>query len=280
MLLKFQEGRENSFFAMTDVSGSDRMSLLSDPSLYKIIWMRKGMSRLVVDSIQYDLDANQIAFLTPHNMVDQLSESGDFVIFLFNREFYCIREHDQQVSCHGYLFYGSSSTPIIQLTEVESKRFTHLFDIFQEEFDLKDRVQGEMLRTLLQQLLIKSSRIGKRLMINPGIEQAKLDVIRKYNVLVEQNYRKLHRVKDYAELLLKSPKTLSNLFAQYNDQSPLGVINERIVLEAKRLLSYSDMTVDEISYELGYKEAPHFSKFFKKHSGISPSDFRKQAQLT
>ncbi|MGY0041525.1 helix-turn-helix domain-containing protein [Pedobacter sp. NJ-S-72] len=78
----------------------------------------------------------------------------------------------------------------------------------------------------------------------------------------------------YAELLNRSPKTLSNLFAIYNHKSPLAVIQERIVLEAKRLLIYTDKSAKEIAYDLGFDDAAYFSNFFKKHNAFSPSDFR------
>jgi len=81
-------------------------------------------------------------------------------------------------------------------------------------------------------------------------------------------------VKDYATLLFKSPKTLSNIFSKHIGKSPLTVINERIILEAKRLLLYSQKSTDEIAQELGYKDTGHFSKFFKKHAGYSPSNFK------
>ena len=93
--------------------------------------------------------------------------------------------------------------------------------------------------------------------------------------MVEQHYREKHQVGDYADLLFKSPKTLSNLFNKYNKKTPLMVINERIMLEARRLLLYSDKTSEEISRELGYKEGGHFSKFFKRNEGLSPKEFKK-----
>ena len=106
-----------------------------------------------------------------------------------------------------------------------------------------------------------------------------MSIIRDYNILVEKHFREYHHVKDYANLLFKSPKTLSNLFPKYSDKSPLMVINDRILLEAKRLLIYSDQSAIEIAEELGYKDASHFSKFFKKHVGMSPTIFRKSRSV-
>ncbi len=103
----------------------------------------------------------------------------------------------------------------------------------------------------------------------------KLDIIRQFNVLVEQNFRTKHKVADYAEILNKSPKTISNLFAQYNEKTPLQIIQERKILEAKRLFIFTDKTAKEVAYDLGFDDAAHFSRFFKNSTGQSPSDFRK-----
>jgi len=93
--------------------------------------------------------------------------------------------------------------------------------------------------------------------------------------LVDQVHAVRPQTESYANLLFKSPKTLSNLFPKFTDKTPLMVINERIVLEAKRLLLYSTKSNDEIAMELGYSDGSHFSKFFKKHEGQSPSAFKK-----
>jgi len=77
-------------------------------------------------------------------------------------------------------------------------------------------------------------------------------------------------------MLYKSPKTLSNLFKKNNSPSPLKIINDRIALEAKRLLLFSNKTAEQISYELGYKEAGHFSKFFKLQTGLPPATFKEK----
>jgi AraC-like DNA-binding protein len=87
-------------------------------------------------------------------------------------------------------------------------------------------------------------------------------------------------VQDYADMLFKSPKTLSNLFKTYNEKSPLRIIHERIILEARRLFYYTDMTVSDVAFELGYEEVAPFSKLFKKIAGQSPSQFQKSLVLS
>ena len=94
-------------------------------------------------------------------------------------------------------------------------------------------------------------------------------------MLVEGHFREKHKVIDYAELLNKSPKTLSNLFTKYNNKTPLQVISDRIILEAKKLLLLSKQSSKEIAYSLGFSEPSHFSKFFKNQVGTSPINFKK-----
>jgi AraC-like DNA-binding protein len=106
------------------------------------------------------------------------------------------------------------------------------------------------------------------------LPEAEFDLVRRFNLLVENHYRQFHQVQDYANLLNKSPKTLSNLFAQYNHKTPLQVIKDRIVIEAKRLLHYTDKSAKEIAFELGFDDPANFSRFFKQQTGLPPSDFK------
>jgi AraC family transcriptional activator of pobA len=81
-------------------------------------------------------------------------------------------------------------------------------------------------------------------------------------------------VNYYAQRLNKSPKTLSNIFALYNRKTPVQMIQERIIIEAKRLLNYTDRSVKQITYELGFEDPAYFSNFFKRNTSVSPIEFR------
>ncbi len=278
MKLQYNNIKDESNFILTNFNCGPSQELLQSKSFYKILWNRSESTSITIDGYQIQLDQHQLVFCTPLNILEIPVNSG-IIAIVFNQEFYCIREHDQEVSCHGLLFFGSSSAPMIKLSDKEQESFQRMFAIFEEEFETKDHIQGEMLHVLLKRLLITATRLIKREFVEPDMPTGQFDLIRQYHVLVEQNFREKHQVADYADLLFKSPKTLSNVFKKTGDMSPLKVINERITLEAKRLLLYSDKTAEEIAYELGFKEAAHFSKFFKKQLGTPPATFKKSHKL-
>jgi AraC-like DNA-binding protein len=272
MLHTYSNRKDSSYFSLSN-------EIIDEKQTYKIFWQRTGFSKLNVDGIDYCIHENQILFLTPLNQLQVIESTSELNQLSFNREFYCIQQHDQEVSCYGYLFFGSSDVPIISLDSKEQESFDLLIKVILEEFENSDHIQGEMLQVLLKRFLIKCTRLARKNLSNPEINQDKLDIIRQFNVLVEMHFKQKHKVADYASLLNKSPKTISNLFGEYNDKTPLQVIQERISLEAKRLFIHTDKTAKEVAYELGFDDAAQFSRFFSKVVGKSPTDFKKQAVL-
>ena len=276
MNLSYSNSTDQSVFSLRDFSCSEINKEAEKDASFRILWVKEGTTTVTVDGIPKKIAKNHILFLTPLHKLKITDTSTGVITFSFNKEFYCIKEHDSEVSCYGYLFYGSSDIPILELNEKEHNSFELLFQIMHEEFEEKDKIQGEMLQMLLKRMLIKSTRIAKQGLANPSITKENLDIVRKFNVLVEMHFHTKHKVSEYAELLHKSPKTLANVFAQYDAQSPSQIINNRIVLEAKRLLLYTDKSAKEIAFELGYDDAAVFSRFFKKQTGTSPSNYKKQ----
>ena len=121
--------------------------------------------------------------------------------------------------------------------------------------------------------------MAKKQLITKELHNSKIEIVRQFNVLVDIHYKTKKQVSDYAEMLNKSPKTLSNYFLLYNKKSPLQIIHERIVLEARRLLVYTDMTSKEIAYELGFEDVTIFNKMFKKIMAFTPSDFKRSQKV-
>lgn len=270
------KGRDTSTFNLIDVSELKYRSSGKRDDLYKIVWAMNDELTLGIDGYRVLLQKNHLLFATPLNQLDLDIENRDIVIYTFNREFYCIRDHDAEVSCNGFLFLGSSTPIMVELSPKEQKSFHLLYEFFVEEFDTMDHIQGEMLLVLLKRLLIKSVRIARKALPVEDMPQPKLDSIRKFNLLVEMHFREKHKVSEYADLLHITPKSLSNLFSRYYNKSPLKVITERIILESKRLLDFSDKNINEVALTVGFDEESHFSKFFKTQVGLSPKEYKDQ----
>jgi AraC-like DNA-binding protein len=275
MKLDYHDSRDEARFTLTNFQCKSSIQLLTEKDLYKILWCTIGEQKLIVDGYAVVLKANQVVFCTPVNKVEIPDENHGLISYFFNREFYCIQNQDAEVSCMGLLFYESSDAPVINLDEKEQNSMSAMRLLFEEEFENKDQIQGEMLRTLLKRILITATRLIKRDQNQDQLTTKQVNLIRKFNILVEQHFKEKHQVADYANLLFKSPKTLSNFFKKHEVKSPLKIINDRITAEAKRLLRNSNQTAEEIAYELGYSEPSHFSKFFKKQTGLSPLVYRK-----
>ncbi|MDF1865053.1 MAG: helix-turn-helix domain-containing protein [Saprospiraceae bacterium] len=245
--------------------------------LLSLAWNTGDTQKVIIDEIEMDFPKNSFLSLMV-NQSFRFEKPQDVVLWQYNREFYCIVDHDKEVSCAGFLFYGVSGSLLIELSEVEIRKFTLLLEVFKDEFQYRDNIQGEMLRMLLKRLIIILTRLGKEQYLSKSIENNEYDLVREYSLLVENNFKKHHQVQDYANMLNKSPKTLSNLFSKHHHKTPLQIIRDRIFLEGKRLLIYTDKTSSEIAYDLGFDEPAHFSRFFKKMNGQSPSEFKTEVK--
>ena len=183
-------------------------------------------------------------------------------------------DHDTEVGCKGLLFFGASQLPVITIPDDDLLQFETLWTMFSIEMQSKDNLQIDMLQMMLKRYLILCTRLFKTQDQFPS-EKVETDIIRNFNFLVEQHFKTKHSVTEYAELLNKSPKTLSNIFSKIGSKTPLQYIHERKMLEARRRLRYTDMQIQEIAYEIGYEDIQAFSRFFKKQEGVSPSVYKE-----
>ncbi|WP_103071137.1 helix-turn-helix domain-containing protein [Aquimarina sediminis] len=271
-----KEFKEFSTGAILNIADEELLQLYVKTELiglFTFIWSRTTDVVIQIDGIMVTLQKDKIIVLTPNQYFKFISGS-DAIVYQFNREFYCIKDHDKEVSCMGVLFYGNSTFPIINLDHKEHNKLDQLHKVFLDELDTVDTIQAEMLRMLMSRFIITTTRLIKQQSNYNNLDE-QVNLIRNFNILVETYFRKEHAVKFYAEKLFKSPKTLSNNFSKF-EKSPLQIIHDRIILEAKRLLIYTDKSAKEIAYEIGFEDASHLSRMFKRHTSFSPSEFRKQ----
>ncbi len=273
-------GPTDEYLQLAEIT-NENCNLLKEatPSGQSLLWMMEDGNQLNIDGRDYTFQQNEVVCLTQFHQASVKAVSAIRLV-RFNRPFFCVVDRDSEVGCKGVLFFGASQLPVFQIPADELEKFDILWRMFSIEIQSRDSLQIEMLQMMLKRLLILSTRLYRAQKLS-GVagENSNLDIIREFNFLVEEHFKTKHTVAEYAGMLHKSPKTISNLFARLGAKTPLQIIQERKMLEARRMLRYTGLPVKEIAYELGYEDLQTFSRFFKVQERVSPSEFRGQASV-
>lgn len=242
----------------------------------KVFFIPSGYE-LTVDFNRYNTKKPSLFFLTSQHLNIEKGKEESMLLH-YNRDFYCIQIHDKEVACDGLLFHNVFEIPFVGLDQSEAIMIKGLFQNIKDELEWKDSSAEEMIRTYVKQIIIKATRKWKKQNLDndtikiPGSE---LDIFRDFSRHLEIHFREKHNVSDYAELLHIAPKTLTHKFKSLNLESPNQFIINRILLEAKRLLFYTDKPVKEIAYDLGYEDPAYFNRLFTHKTGSTPANFKK-----
>ena len=241
---------------------------------YSIYWIQEGKGTYNIDFESYTFTDNMLFFLSPGQVFTVDSEEIKTAYKLtFVRDFYCIQTHDKEVACNGILFNNIYETPFVKPCNKDTEKLNFILDGLIDELQQNETAQYDMLQSYLKQFIICIVRVKKENHVLK--EDIETRLFKDFSLLVEQNFRKLHAVKDYANRLGISPKSVTKHFQKLGAIKPSSFIKNRILLEAKRLLIYTDKTVKEIAFELGFNDPAYFTRFFTKATSKSPLQFKK-----
>lgn len=160
--------------------------------------------------------------------------------------------------------------------DVKESKLKNICEWMALEAQLRQPAFQLCLEGLLQSLLVNLSRLGQsKTIFNPNDRFTE-----KFKSILEENFKKQHSVDFYAKKMGLSAKALTMRISRKLGKSARSLIQDRCMIEAKRLLAYSDATIAEISYELGFEDPNYFARFFTAHNKIAPGRYRKLAQKT
>ena len=241
---------------------------------YSIYWIKEGEGTYNIDFESYSFDGNVLFFLSPGQVFSVDSEKiKEAYKISFVRDFYCIQTHDKEVSCNGVLFNNIYETPFVKPCKEETAKLDFILENLIEEFQQQETAQYDMLQAYLKQFIILSVRIKKEDYTIKDDKETKL--FKDFSTLVDLNFKKEHSVTYYGERLGLSPKSITKHFQKIGIITPSEYIKNRIILEAKRQLIYSDDSVKQIAYDLGFNDPAYFTRFFTKSATVSPLQFKK-----
>ncbi len=248
---------------------------------YQIIWFRRGHGTHRVDFVDYPFTDNTIFFVAPGQIhAFDGREDCEGVIILFNASFLADEESSESIFLKYNVFNAYDSLPYYKVSDEEAERLMPLVNEMNREYSLTYAfAHKDYMQYLLRLFLIRVQRCGER----KDIEKLHFYSIAnrtfvRFRQLLEKNFREVHTVQDYADLLNISARTLTKYVSQSTHCSPLQIINDRIVLEAKRQLQHTSLNIKEIGYGMGFEDPSYFVKFFKRLTGMMPSEFRKEKE--
>lgn len=247
---------------------------------YTVILVTEGSGAYYADIGKFSYQAPVLLFSTPLQKlkIEHCGTLNGYAV-QFHGDFYCIEYHKARVSCNGLLFNNIYIEPSVNLTNDETTTFEGICREIEQEF--KSAAPDEIvLRSYLQLFLAKSSSIKLRNMADGEKEQVKDEKMEQFMQLLEQNFLTLHKPNDYADLLAMSPNNLSKRCNRYYGKSPSLMIQERLILEAKKKLHLTRQSIKEIAFALNFSDEFYFSRFFKNFTKVSPQSYRDQAGIS
>lgn len=163
---------------------------------------------------------------------------------------------------------------IVEPGEDALSQLTILFELLMQEYTSQRDLRREMISQFLNILMLHLFRMSKMITAD-RLYPCRHTLLHKFETLVEQQYKLQKKVADYAGQLFITPNYLNEIIKQATGHSAGYYIRQRVVLEAIRQARYTGENMKQIAYKLGFSDMAHFSKFFKKQSGRTFSDFRK-----
>ncbi|WCT09907.1 helix-turn-helix domain-containing protein [Mucilaginibacter jinjuensis] len=247
---------------------------------YSVMLITEGSGRYYADIGKFDFEAPVLLFSTPlQSLKVEHNVTLNGYILQFHGDFYCIEYHKARVACNGLLFNNIYIEPSVKLSGNEAAIFEGICQDIENEFNA-DEHDEVVLRSYLQLFLAKSSSVKLRNMAAEEKEQPKDEQMERFMQLLEQHYMVLHKPTDYANLLAMSPNNFSKRCNRYYGKSPSLMIQERLILEAKKKLHLTRQSIKEIAFALNFSDEFYFSRFFKKFTKVSPQVYREQAGIS
>lgn len=245
---------------------------------YLVMLFTKGSGTHDIDFKSYPIKPGSIFFMRPGQMhVWHLSKDADGYIF-FHDEIFFDRSLNSQ-SLQAYSLYSIFHNKAHYLPG--KKELPKLTDLFKEvvfEFHHPELLKNQKIQALLNLIYIELLRVLPKQQLPE--QENYLIKLRQFQELIDKHFKSHKTASEYADLMNLSDKHLNRICRSCLNKTSTELIAERIILEAKRLLISSGLSISQIAYDLGYKDKSYFTRIFKKQTGITPLVFHSKYSVS
>jgi AraC family transcriptional regulator, transcriptional activator of pobA len=242
---------------------------------YHIFWVQKGTAEYLVDFAPVKLKAGSFLFVNKDRVqAFDYEHKHDGKLLLFTDSFFGKSEDDAKYLHRSILFNDLLDIPVIDIKTNSSLQT--IFNAIEIELTKdNDAYHYDLLHNLLHNLLLLAERERRKQGFKEIAKGADLDYTVLFRDLLSAQFKTLKSVSGYASQMNVSEKRLTAATTKTMGKSPKTIIDERVMLEAKRLLIHTSLSIKEVGYDLGFEEPTNFIKFFRKHTDKTPIEFRE-----
>jgi AraC family transcriptional activator of pobA len=229
---------------------------------YHFVYLEKGSGWHEVDFVRHEAAAGQLYSVLPGQV-----HAWDFGV---STKGFVLEFTKESLRDGASLLHAIGQLPALFPEHLSSLPYFAM--MFQEFTEAKPGYRAS-LEHLLCAFLIQLNRHSSTV-----ARPVAKGLVEKFRSLVDAHFREQHAVEFYAEKLGVKAKALTTKLSAALGKSAGAVIQERCLIEAKRLLAYSDLPVSEVGYEVGFEDPNYFARFFRQRAGMAPGKFRQLAQ--
>ncbi|MBQ2728616.1 MAG: AraC family transcriptional regulator [Alistipes sp.] len=242
---------------------------------FSALIMLTGEATVQVNMKSYTIKPNTIVFFNPNSVIrsERVSANASGYFLAYSKSF--INDIQVGLSASLPIYMHFRISPVLRVTQEDVTEILQVFRLMKRVLHGEEmRYRNEIVRSLFTTAFYIIAEINKREEAQRP-KQGRCEVIfDEFMLLLEKHCRRERNVGFYAKLLNLTPKYFSTAIKEVSGKTAARWIDEAVILEAKTLLKYSGMSIQEIAYELNFSTQSFFGKYFKQHTGDSPSRYK------
>jgi AraC family transcriptional regulator, transcriptional activator of pobA len=243
---------------------------------FEVLYLLKGSGYHVIDTNKYEIKPSCVFFMSPgqaHKL--ELSNDIEGFIFIFTADFYLLNRSNQNTLIEFPFFYTihQDNPPLLLSNESDIRFLESLFRQSISEIRESGESNTEMLRSILDLILTTCAaryQVTENL-LNKGKGQI---LVKRFFHLVEENHQKNLSMSDYSGMIGITPNHLTQTVKLLTGKTSSQIVKAKQLLEIKRLLVHTNLSISEIANQLNFEDQSYFTKFFKRETGLTPIQYR------
>lgn len=244
---------------------------------FTIVFVTKGNALLKLNLIDYSVQKNDLVIISPNDVRQFISVSADctFIGIGFTQDF-LLHSGLHKKNIEAFDFFSSQAKPVLSIDEENTEILYNLFSILRKKnaskedtFFIEEFIHHGFIALIFEiaSLFRKSNSVHLKI-------TRKEDLAMRFMKLLPLHFKKERSLQYFANLLYITPKYLTQTIKEITGKTAGDYIDEMVMMEAKVLLNDFSKSIRQVAEELHFSDQFYFSKFFKKHANINPSEYR------